>query len=256
MFSALTTKAPYIVHSNSASNYAKFNVADNAEKSITIKQGDVTLLQLYIGSAETSGNGIYVRKAGESAVRSGKDIFSAYTTGERSSWGDTRLFPNHDALGFSVDSVQMIRVIPPAPSGAIPLEPAEAGESPIKASLPYSIVRDGSAWKFEGAGSAEELNGSTVDEAVRFMLDSGGEDFVTEITAGDASFAASNAGAGRVLLDTGDGKTYSVTLGPKINDKYTALSTQTAAGGYVVSLNDWTVSRFWRDKNDYVASAK
>jgi hypothetical protein len=47
-----------------------------------------------------------------------------------------------------------------------------------------------------------------------------------------------------------------VTLGPKVNDKYTAMTTATATGGYVVSLNDWTVSRFWRDKNEYAAGTK
>jgi hypothetical protein len=253
MFDALTKKAPYIVHSNSESSYAKFQVADDAKKVITIKRGDLSLLKLYIGSGEASWNSIYVRKGGESAVRSGKDIFSAYTTGGSNAWCDTRLFPEHDALGLSVDAVQRIRVVPPASS--IAATTAE-GESPIKASSPYGIVRDGKAWKFDGAVSGEELNGSAVDEAVRFMLDSSGESFVTDVSTNDASFAESNADAGRVFLEIGDGKTYSVTLGQKVNGKYTALSTLTAAGGYVVSLSDWTVSRLWRDKNDYVASEK
>jgi hypothetical protein len=245
--SALTTKAAWPVRSRSASSYTKFGVDAAAGNRIIAKQDDITLLDLSIGGTDTTGKEIYILSGGEEAVRSGADIFSTFLTGGRASWGDMRLFPDHDQKGLSVDSVQRIRIIPPPLLNVFTGVATENTPPPVPATTPYSIVRDNGIWKFDGGGeSSDTIDSSIVDSAVRFMLDCAAEDFIPKLNASDLSM---NNNAPRIIIESGDGTTQTITLGDKVDDKQSASVSNSA---YVYALSDWAVSRLWRDRNDYL----
>jgi hypothetical protein len=110
------------------------------------------------------------------------------------------------------------------------------------------LVRDKAGWKFDG--SDEKVDTSTVESAVRFMLDATAEDFATGVSADNAAFSAS--GAGSIRIETGAGTAKTITLGPKQGER---LTVKVSGSSFVYSLADWTVSRLWRAKADYVDSA-
>lgn len=245
LLSALATKGAWPVRSRSSSSYIKFGVDDDTANRIIVKQGEITLLDLSVGGADTTGKEIYIRSGGEESVRSGADIFSTFFTGGRASWADTRLFPDHDQKGLSVDSVQRVRIIPPPLLSVFTGDETQEPSSPVAAKTPYSIVRDNGIWKFDG--SDDGVDSSIVDSAIRFILDCAAEDFIPSLNAGDL-LADNNAP--RIIIETGDGTTQTITLGGTLGDKQSAALSNS---NYVYALSDWAVSRLWRDRNDYLA---
>jgi hypothetical protein len=255
LVAALSKQGLYPVRSKSPALYAKFGVDDKGAGRIVVKRGGTAIFTLFVGNADATGSEIFVRRAGEDAVRAGPDEFSAFTDGGRSSWADLRLFPDHDKNKLTVAGVQRVTITPPA--GGTPATPAPANNaagapppppSPVKAAASYTLVRDKTGWKFDGG--SEKVDASTVESAVRFMLDATAEDFATGVSADNAAFSA--PGAGTIRLETGDGKTHVITLGPKQGDRFTA---KVSDSSFVFSLADWTVSRLWRAKGDYVEAA-
>ncbi|MDR2864764.1 MAG: DUF4340 domain-containing protein [Spirochaetaceae bacterium] len=240
LLSALTRVAPYPVRSSSSSSYQKFGLDEESADRILVQEGQLTLLELYLGNADAAGKEIFLRSGG-GEVRSGEDIFSGFLAGSRSAWYDTRLFPDHDKTGLTVDAVQRFRVIPP--TGA-----SDGDASAFPATTPYSLVRSEESWKFDG--SDENIDAPTVNAAIRFILDCGGDDIISCFDPSDPDFSEKNNAAARIILETGDGSNRVITLGEKVNDKYSAAVT---GSKYIYSLADWTLARLWRDKNDYLA---
>ena len=143
LFTDLTKQGSFSVRSKSESSHEKLGVAaDSAERIILRGAGNTVLFDLFVGGMDTSGSEIYVRRAGESEVRSGSDVFTPYLNGERSSWYELSFFPSHYKSGITVDKVQRVQVFPPAP------EPAENG-NPAKPEN-YILVRAEDGWKIEG----------------------------------------------------------------------------------------------------------
>ncbi|MDR3302340.1 MAG: DUF4340 domain-containing protein [Spirochaetaceae bacterium] len=227
LLSALTREDFYPVRSRSASSWEKFGVSENPASKIVVKDaGKEKLLELDLG--EVSGNEIYLRRAGEDTVRSTADIFSAFVSGGGASWRDTRLFPDHDKQQLTVESVQRLRVAPSAPEE------------------PFSIVREKGAWQFDG--SAEAVDSAAVTAAIRFILDCSGDDFIPDLAPFANQFSGS---AGKIILEIGDGTAHTLTLGPKFEGKQSA---RVSSSPYIYGLADWTVSRLFRGKSEYVAT--
>jgi hypothetical protein len=217
LFSALKTKGQYAVRSHSEASYEKFGIGKNK---IVLKKGENTLLSLYLGNVDATGKEIFLRKEGDNAVRSGKDIFSEFVTGSRQSWYDLHLFPDRDKL--DIDKIQRVSIV------------KKDGETKSE----YSLSRNENGWKLDGSTA----DPSAVDSALRFILDSSGEDFA------DSSEVLPEEG--RLVLEIGDGSSRSITLMKKNSDeKYSAVVSDSK---YVYILGDWTVSRIWKAKEDYL----
>jgi hypothetical protein len=231
LLSALTREDFYPVRSKSASSWEKFGVGESPASKIVVKEtGKENPLELYFGNPDASGNEIYLRRAGEDAVRSGADNFSAFVNGGGASWRDTRLFPDHDKQKLTVESVQRLRVISGAPEEA------------------FSIVRAQGGWQFDGG--TEALDSAAVTSAIRFILDCSADDFIPEPSPSAPEISGSATSAGTIILETGDGTTRTLTLGPKIDGKQSA---RVSGSPYTYALADWTVSRLMRGKSEYLA---
>ncbi|MDR2481233.1 MAG: DUF4340 domain-containing protein [Spirochaetaceae bacterium] len=227
LFSALTRKADYPVRASTGEAYEKLGVDEGASDKITVKDDNKkVLVELFFGVTDATGN-IYIRSAAEKEVRSGTDIFSAFISGTHKNWFDLSLFPEHDSAGFTTESVQQIIVNPPVNSGGVS----------------YTLIRAGDGWKFQ---SSENAVKSSVEPAVRYILDASGEDFIPADSVLNAVFGAEN---GSVIVENGDGRRFTLSLGPKVDDKQTV---KVSGSEYIYALSDWTFGRIWQNKDAFV----
>ncbi|GHV20437.1 hypothetical protein FACS189494_04190 [Spirochaetia bacterium] len=238
LFAGLTKSGAYAVRSKSESSHDKLGLGtDSAERIIFRGANNTVLFDLFVGNMDTSGKEIYVRRAGESEVRSGADIWTPYLNGARTSWYELNFFPNHDKSGLTVENVQRLLVYPPIQ------EPDEAGNTTAKKEN-FVLARADGGWQIEGV-SAIKVDTPKADSYVRFILDSSGDDFISALKVTDPPF--NTEGTGRLVIEFGDGTRKTITLGEKFNEKNTAVISGVP---YVFSLADWTVNRIWQDYNE------
>ncbi|GMO25470.1 MAG: hypothetical protein Ta2F_00760 [Termitinemataceae bacterium] len=230
----ISLPAAFPIRSSSGSDSMKFGLGSSAKKIILRTADGSEVLELQIGNLDNAGKNIYVARKGEKEVRLGKDIFSAYLNGARTSWQDMRFFP----ANIDLKSVQRVIVYQKL-----------SGEDETQKE-DWTMVRDGSGWKFEEGG--EKADKTKADTFVQSILDSSGEDFLTSLRITDAVFAVEGKVPSRIVLETGDGKSYKITLGPKAAnyDGNERLSAAVTDRPFVFTLADWTVNRLWKDKND------
>jgi hypothetical protein len=198
------------------------------------------LLELILGKEDSSGRSVYLRKQGDTPVRVGAlNRFSPYIAPSLRDWYDLRLFPDHDAGGLSLDKVQRVRMVS-LKSDAPPESPPDT-----EAAAPYTLVRSGAGWAFEGEGDALPET-SKVEALIRGILDATGEDFSAALEAGDSAFSDGEAAA-QVILETTTGATVTVTLaGGYPGRKLALVSGQTQ----VFELAEWVVKRVWQGKEE------
>ena len=199
LIEALARRAPYPVLSSSASSHERLSLTEQQSVRITVTAGvGLPLLQLLIGQEDIMGRNIYLRKQGQNEVRSGEDIFSAYTRSTAVSWFNLRLFPDSETGRLDATSVQRLSAYPPSDEGeAIP---------------PRIFTRNGRAWIIDGMGLTDPDMG-TVDNYVRDIINTTGNDFEDTISASDPLFNDC-----RLVLELGDGSTRTIRIGPAADD--------------------------------------
>jgi hypothetical protein len=216
LLAALSRRAAYPVRATSASSHRQLGLEEGISR-ITLRGGaGLPLLDLLIGKGGNTGREIYLRKANSNEVRSGEDIFTAYTESALAFWYDLRLFPDGPEAG----DVQRLTVYPLAGEGS------------------YAFTRSGTGWKLGGLDI--EPDNTRVDSYVRGILTAEGEDFIPA-----PAFPAPFPGEGRLMLELGNGTVLTLSLGPGEGEgRYMA---RLSGSPYLYALAGWTVERLFRD---------
>jgi hypothetical protein len=236
MLDTLSTRGSYEVRSRSESAQEKLSLSDSGARRIVVSgEAGNTLLTLLVGAPDATQRYVYVRLADKNEIRSGEDVFSSFFTG-RQSWYNLNLFPDRDADGLTVNSVQRLTI-----------KPAETALDaddvfPIEA---YTLARSGSGWIIEDTGEDADTQG--VESYIRGIISCRANDFTPALGANDGEF--NNPGAGRLVLETGDGTRRIVTIGPRIADKYSAA---VSGSQYVYLLMDWQLEQLFKDSSSLV----
>jgi hypothetical protein len=231
LLDSLTRRDSYPRRSSSPSSHPRFGLDEARAPRIRVLGGPgLPLLELLAGNSGGAGGEIFLRKAGSSEVRSGPDRFSSYLAGDAKSWYDLRLFPE-SGDGIAADSVQRLRVLPPAG------EAESAGEGAPGTALEISRVRNG--WRIRAGDLSlepEEVEKTRVDSYITGIINTTGEDF-----AASGPFPESAS----LSLELEDGRVLTLRLGPPGGDS--GRRTAAPGGQYLYVLAPWAVERLFRE---------
>ncbi|MDR2798153.1 MAG: DUF4340 domain-containing protein [Treponema sp.] len=233
----LSTKGSYPVRGTETASHERLGLTEETASRILIRGGAAAypLLDLLVGSQDTTGREVYLRKQDQQEVRSGNDTLSGYISSSRTAWYNLRLFPETENSGLEVDSVQRLTVYPVAPSAE---EAGEAGE-PSALEPPFSLSRSEGGWVIEGA-SVKELDNQRVESYIRSIVDAEGEDFIPA----PEGIQEDDFTQGRIVLELGNGLSRSISIGPALeSNQRKAIVSDTP---FVYALAEWTLNRLFR----------
>jgi hypothetical protein len=214
LLAALSRRAAYPVQAGSVSSHRQLGLEEGISR-ITVRGGaGLPLLDLLLGKGGNTGRELYLRKADSAQVRSGEDIFTAYTGSALASWYDLRLFPENIQAG----DLQRLTVYPPAGG-------------------PYTLTRSEKGWNLTGLDIPNADNGR-IDLYVRGILAAQGEDFVPALPA-------PLSGGGRLILELGNGNILTLNTGTE-GEGGRPLA-EVSGFPFLYALADWTVERLFRE---------
>jgi hypothetical protein len=239
----LSRQDSYPRRSSSSSAHGRFGLDETRAARITLRGGaGLPLLELLAGNNDAGGD-IFLRKAGDEVVRSGKDRLSSYLNGQAGSWYNLRLFPESENGGITVDSVQRLTVR--APAGET--ESGDGGTPGSSAAGPLVISRQRNNWRISAGDLSlepEDIEKTRVDSYISGIINTAGEDFAS---SGLPSEAAS------LSLELADGRVLNLRLGPAGDSG----QRQAAVSGspYVYALASWAAARLFREPEDFRRTA-
>ncbi|MDR2376162.1 MAG: DUF4340 domain-containing protein [Treponema sp.] len=199
----LSRRASYPRRSDSSAGHGLFGLSETTASRITLRGGaGLPLLDLLIGTSDSGGGSLYMRKAGGSEVRSGDGGLSAYIDNEPGSWYDLRLFPETGEGRVTPDLVQRLTVF----------LPAQALQDAWTEGLTMLISRVGNGWRIDAGDRSPDpgdIEKSRVDSYISGILATTGDDFVPPpVLSGEQA----------LILELGDGRVLSLHLGPPGED--------------------------------------
>jgi len=222
LIAALSKRAPYPVRSSSASSHERLSLTEEQAVRVTVAAGaGLPLLNLLIGQGDLTGQSIYLRKQGQNEVRSGEDIFSTYTRSSLNSWYNLRLFSETENGGLTAANVQRLIVY----------HPNDGTNAP-----PQIFTRSGKEWTFNFELANPDMG--KVENYVRDILNTSGDDFADYITPSDPSFNNS-----RIVLELGDGTIRTIRFGPP--DENGGLLASVSGSDWVYAIPNWASDRFF-----------
>jgi hypothetical protein len=220
----LSRRDSYPRHSASASAWGRFGLDEGRAARITLRGGaGLPLLELLAGNS--GGEGIFLRKAGDDVVRSGKDRLSPYLDGQAGPWLNLRLFPESENGGITADSVQRLRVRAPAGEGHTP--------------APLEISRQRNSWRISAGDLSlepEDIEKTRVDSYITGIINTTGDDFA------DSGLPPENAS---LSLELSDGRVLDLRLGPAGDSGVRRAAVSGSL--YVYVLASWAVDRLFRE---------
>ncbi|MDR0450695.1 MAG: DUF4340 domain-containing protein [Treponema sp.] len=222
LLAALSRRAAYPLRALSASSHQQLGLEQGISRITVMGGAGLPLLDLLIGKGGAAAREVYLRKANSNEVRSGEDVFTAYTGSALSSWYDLRLFPK----GPDAGDLQRLTVFPPAGGG-------EGRGS-------YSFTRSGNGWNLSGLETAG-LDKGRIDSYIRGVLAAEGEDFIPP-QAAPAPFPEE----ARLVLELGNGAVLTLKLGP-LEEGTKRRPAEVSGSPYTYALAGWTVERLFRD---------
>jgi hypothetical protein len=234
----LSERKSYPLRAGGESAHERLGVGEGASSRIVVRGGPglpgtekPPLLDLIIGDADATG-AVYLRRRGESEVRSGEALFAPYLNGSASSWYNLRLFPEEGSQRLGVSSVQQLRMIPPDDGRASDWEESQ-----------FTLLRRNGGWILQGSEKA--LDNQRVESYVRGILEAEGEDFDPSLKAASPVFTS-----GRIILDLEDGSSRTIRTGP-LGDQ-NQRSAVVSGSSFVYSLAEWTVNRIFREASYFI----
>jgi hypothetical protein len=180
-------------------------------------------------AGNSDGSNIFLRKAQDNEVRSGRDRLSSYLEAGVNSWFNLRLFPERENDGITAEFVQRLTVRPPA-------EETEGEVSVFTGPVEISRVQNG--WRIAGGDRSLEpgdVEKTRVDSYITGILNTAGEDF---ISSGVPLESAS------LSLELADGRVLTLRLGPSDNGRRPAA---VSGSQYVYTLASWAVERLFQE---------
>ncbi|MDR1128326.1 MAG: DUF4340 domain-containing protein [Treponema sp.] len=246
LFTALTARGVYARRGNTASSHESLGLAEETAARITVSggPGGAVFLDLLIGDSDATGREVYYRKAGQDEIRSGGSGIAAFLSYSRPSWYDLKIFPDSGSL----DTAQVYRVTLIAPPFSENGENGENQESAAGGNAPLVILRAGQGWTVEGL-APEETDTGRVEAFVRQVLDTSADDYVPEMSAGEAVF-----NEGRVLIEFSGLPARTIRLGPPLafNEEDGSVTRRSAVRNdspYVFALSSWNLARLFRGRD-------
>jgi hypothetical protein len=227
---ALSKRAPYPVRSSSASSHERLSLTEEKATRVTVAAGaGLPLLNLLIGQADLTGQSVYLRGQGQNEVRSGEDIFTSYTRSSLNSWYNLLLFPETENGKLTAANVQRLIVY----------HPNDGVNTP-----PQIFTRSGKAWTFNFELANPDMG--KVDNYVRDILNTSGDDFVDYITPSDPLFNNS-----RIVLELGDGSIRTIRFGPP--EENGELMATVSGSDWVYMIPNWISQRLFVDAETFEA---
>ncbi|MDR3311776.1 MAG: DUF4340 domain-containing protein [Spirochaetaceae bacterium] len=231
------------VRASEKASQEPLGLAEGTSFRIVVRTGvsDQPVLDLLIGHRDAAGRETYLRKAGQTEIRSGEIDLSPYITGPQSAWLNTRLFPKTLDLG----AVQSVVIQPPTPN-----DDGDASPEGAVKPAPVLLTRIQGGWTVaappEGPAEADTTR---VENYIRAVLDAEGEDFTAPHPAGDDG---SGYAAASVTLTLDDGTVRAIKLGERLDTN----RRQAVATGlpFAASLAEWRInSLFAKTSDDFAA---
>ncbi|MDR0663881.1 MAG: hypothetical protein LBF80_07400 [Spirochaetaceae bacterium] len=109
----------------------------------------------------------------------------------------------------------------------------------------YTLSRSDGGWVVEDSG--EDADTQSVESYIRGIISCRANDFTPALGANDSVFT--DTGAGRLVLETGDGTRRVVTIGTQIAGKYSAA---VSGSQYVYLLMDWQLDQLFKERSSLV----
>ncbi|MDR0443051.1 MAG: DUF4340 domain-containing protein [Treponema sp.] len=219
----LTARAAWPVRSSTAASHPRLGVDQENAAWVTLSSENAALLDLLFGYEDNTGQEIYLRKYGQNEVRSGERRINTYVTGAVDSWYNLKWIPESEDGKIGVDNVQRLSVY------------TQGGQQVFS--------RKNKAWAVSGF-TVEKLDQSSIDNYVRIILTTEGDDFIDYISADDPMFNDS-----RIVVELGNGivKTIRLSEADDSNRRFAAVD------GYVYTIAPWAVQRLFRPATDFDA---
>jgi len=228
---ALSKRAPYPVRSSSASTHERLSLTDGQAVRVTVAAGaGLPLLNLLIGQADLTGQGIYLRKQGQNEVRSGEDLFTSYTSASLASWYNLRLFPETENGRLTAANVQRLTVYHPTEDGV--------------SGPPQIFTRSGKTWTFNFELAKPDM--AQVENYIKNILNTSGDDFIDYVTPSDSLFNHS-----RIVMELGDGSIRTIRLGPPDENGETLAAV--SGSDWVYKIPSWASGRLFADTGEFEA---
>ncbi|MDR2536048.1 MAG: DUF4340 domain-containing protein [Treponema sp.] len=218
----LSAKGNYPVRGTAAASHERLGLTADTASRIVIRGGPATypLLDVLLGKEDSTGQEIYLRKNGETEVRSVEDRLSSYVDSPQTSWFDLRLFPKERRPELTIKSVQRVTVNAPS-------------------SEPFVLTRHEGSWTITGAAGIN-IDNQQVESYIRAVLEAEAEDFF-------ASQDPQPPHEGQILLELGTGQTLAVKVSPVLGSNQRGAEVEGSPYRYV--LAEWTLTRLFRDSS-------
>ena len=219
-FALLTRKEAYPLRASSSEGIERLGLNEERASRIVVRGGaGLPLMDLLLGSPDTMGRSVYLRRAGLNQIYSAEDSFSFFTESDLNFWQDLRLFPQ-----LSIDAVQQAEVTLPGMET-------------------YIIRRTGRGW-FVPGNETVSLSAIMVEAWLRTLLESEGNDF------GNADPKSIEAA---ITLRFGDGSAKSLQAGPIEENGF--RSVMVSGSPFIFLMHDWTFDRYFRDISFFVSGS-
>jgi hypothetical protein len=223
LFRLLGTRGAFPRRGSSSSSHETVGLGTNAYR-IVIKGGaGLPLLDLLVGSGDSSGNSVFLRRFGENEFRSGDKLIGSYIAAEKTSWYDLKLFDD-----INLSAVQRVRVTFSGYTGP-------EDETPLIGYMDYNIARSGDNWVMDST----TLDRDKVETWIQTILEAVGE---TILPSGNSAFDAT----ARIYIETGNGANVALQIG-ELSTEDKAFASVTGKP-YVYVLPRWTVTRLLRER--------
>ena len=220
--SILTAREPYPVRSSDSSSHSRLGLGEDAAR-VTAATGNGVVLDLLLGSADSTGRYIYLRKYGQNEVRLGENKIGAYIMGSVSSWYNLKLIPESEDGRINADSVQRVSV--------------------YSREETQFFSRRNREWIVSGVTVADPDQNS-IDSYIRSILNTEGDDFDDSLSANDPAFNYS-----RIVLELGNGGVKTIRLTEP--DESGRLFAHVSNSQYIYSVSNWAAARLFKTAADF-----
>jgi len=222
-FGILTKRAAWPVRSSGAASHERFGLDTDTAGRLTVYGENNVLLDLLIGSEDSTGQEVYVRRYANNEVRSGDTLLKTYAASPASNWYNLRLIPDSEDGKISVKNVQRLSVY--------------NGE----ATRVFS--RRNRGWTVSDLDGAK-IDQSAIENYIRIILNTEGDSFADSVSADDPALENSRI---TVELDHGGVVTIRLSEGDESGNRYAHV----LGREYVYSIPSWAASRLFRDASGF-----
>ena len=239
LFRLISTRGAFPRRGSNSRSHADLGL-DGSTRLVIRGGGGLPLLDLLIGSDDSTGRAVFLCKSGEQEFRSGDKLISAYVNGELNSWLNLKLFDEK-----SVEHVQRVLVNFKDYYGT--------GEE--ISSVPYEdyiITRSGDNWLLSvGAnGSQAEVEKTRTESWIRTILEAQGENIIPLQQESIEEISNAFSVVALLRVELGDGSLLELQAGEIVEDgKCLALANSKP---YFFVFSQLTTLRLLRNKDFFL----